>query len=623
MKDRILTLWDSPADPPKITQWVYIWNDLTETDSVCSLLRYVEKHGDRLRSEYLAWVHDFGESQIRGKRLIDHLAIEGEFSYWWMTLLVEKSLYKSPIVDAIRLLALREIVVEKKPDKIRLVTSNQALGDSLDRLCESNDISFEWERLPGKSFNFLSLGRIYRALPHSVQALVFLVRYAYGRWSLRKAEKAGWFGGDNSLFFCSYFFNVDPLQAKEGRFYSRYWEDLHDLIKRLGLSGNWIQHYYPHDAVPSPRVAIDWVNRFNLQRKEQGFHTFLDAYLTWRILLRVLMRWLKLMVISRRLKGIEKLFSEERGYLLWPIMRDDWHASICGSVSIDNLLWIELFDRALQELPHQKRGLYLCENQAWERALNYFWRKHNHGQLIAVVHSTVRFWDTRYFNDPRAIQSLNSYPMPRADLTALNGKAAVDAFLNAGYPEQGIVECEALRYGYLNKIRAGSRKEKTGEVIKVLVLGDYVSKCTIKMLRLLEAAIPHIEVSLAYTMKPHPNYSVNPEDYPSLNLKVTTEHLGNILCDFDVAYSSNKTSAGVDAYLVGVPVIVMLDDAELNFSALREKPGVHFVSTPVELAEALQMAHQNNTGNPDDNEFFYLDPELSRWKRLLSSANQT
>ena len=620
MIDRILTLWDSPAHPPKITKWVYTWNGSAETGSTYSLLRYVEKHGDRLRGKYLAWVHDLGESRVRNKRLIDHLALEGGFSYWWMTLLVEKSLYKSPISDAIRLLALEEIVVEQRPSKIRLVSSNRALSGALNNLCESVGVSFEWVRLPGKSFKPLGLGYVYRALPHSVQALVYLVRFACSRWSFRKAEKSGWFSHDTSLFFCSYFFNIDPMQAKEGNFHSRYWEDLHGLMKKLGLLGNWLQHYYPHDAVPSPQVAMDWVQRFNLQGKGQSFHTFLDAYLTWQLLLRVLKRWLKLMIISWRLKEIENVFSEKKGqvFWLWPIIRDDWYASMRGSVSIFNLLWVELFDRALQELPRQKKGLYLCENHAWEKALNYFWRKHGHGQLIAVVHATVRFWDLRYFNDSRTIQSSKLFPMPQADLTALNGKAAVDAYLNAGYPKKGIIECEALRYGYLNRIRAGSRKEKKGEAIKVLVLGDSVSSSTIKMLRLLEGAIPNIRVSATYTMKPHPNCSVNPADYPSLNLKVVVERLEDILCDFDIAYSSNKTSAGVDAYLVGVPVVVMLDDTELNFSALREKPGVSFVSTPEELAEVLQMTNQNVVGMQDDNDFFFLDPELPRWRKLLS-----
>ncbi len=91
----------------------------------------------------------------------------------------------------------------------------------------------------------------------------------------------------------------------------------------------------------------------------------------------------------------------------------------------------------------------------------------------------------------------------------------------------------------------------------------------------------------------------------------------------DTAYSSNMTSAAVDAYLTGLPVVVMLEETELNFSPLRGQPGVRFVSTPEELAESLQTADQGMAKGPDHNEFFFLDPELPRWQRLLSSASPT
>ena len=41
-------------------------------------------------------------------------------------------------------------------------------------------------------------------------------------------------------------------------------------------------------------------------------------------------------------------------------------------------------------------------------------------------------------------------------------------------------------------------------------------------------------------------------------------------------------------------------------------------ATPEELAEALQTAGQGMVTNPDRKEFFFMDPELPRWRRLLS-----
>lgn len=318
-------------------------------------------------------------------------------------------------------------------------------------------------------------------------------------------------------------------------------------------------------------------------------------------------------------------FRQEGSQLsLWPFMRNDWQVSMRGSVAISNLLWLELFDRALRDLPHQTKGIYLSENQAWERALIHAWRKHGHGQLIAVQHSTVRFWDLRYFSDPRTVRSSAPYPMPQPDRTALNGKAAVDAYLAADYPKEAIVECEALRYGYLNDFRSrhSLRKVKEG-LIRVLVLGDHKASGTIKMLQLLEQATPRISARATYTVKPHPNYLVKAADYPALHLRVVTDFLSDILHNYDIAYSCNATSAAVDAYLASLPVVVMLDEAELNFSPLRGQTDVHFVGTPHELADALQVMSRSLGAKPDRKEFLFLDPDLPRWTRILSSASLT
>ena len=138
------------------------------------------------------------------------------------------------------------------------------------------------------------------------------------------------------------------------------------------------------------------------------------------------------------------------------------------------------------------------------------------------------------------------------------------------------------------------------------------------MLKLLEAASDHVHLKPTYTVKPHPHFMIDPGEFESLRLNVTTEPLEKILPDFAVAYSANMTSAALDAYLAGLEVIVMLDDTQLNLSPLRGQPGVTFVSTPRELAAALDRAHEHPEARAKNTDFFFLDPELPRWFRLLS-----
>jgi surface carbohydrate biosynthesis protein (TIGR04326 family) len=613
-----LTLWDSSNEPSVNEGVVFRWNGYSQTDSIHSLLQYVETHDKRLRQKYLAWIHELGESQVANRRLVDHLAIAEGLSYWWMTLLAEKSPWKSPsISDAIRLLALEEIIVERKPIGLRLVSADPRLNETVGDLCRNLNVGYEWQQLGRSRLRHWRIAEIYRRIPQPAQALISLARHLCARWSLKRADKSGWFDGDRALFICSYFFHLDEPSCMEGRFHSRLWEGLPKLLRDTGFGTNWMQHYLPSSSVPNARVAKQWLRRFNRQDPEAAFHCFLDAYLSPRIVFRVLYRWLKLNQIHWRLRDIKGACTPHGSSLsLWPIVRRDWQASLCGTVAISNLLWIELFDAALGKIPRQLKGFYLCEGQSWERALIYAWRKHSHGKLIGVAHSTIRFWDLRYFADTRTIRSSDKYRLPQPDLAALNGKAAIEAFIGADYPADAIAPCEAIRYEYLTEMRQRPVPRKS-ELINVLILGDIALASTIKLLRLLEAAIERTPTRFKYTFKPHPNCMVKAGSFPSLRLFVLTNALGEIMRDFDIAYCSSSTSAAVDAYLAGLPVVVMLDGTELNFSPLRARPGVCYVSTPTELAAALQTNCNVSFGERNRMDFFFLDPQMPRWKHLL------
>ncbi|MDB4877485.1 MAG: hypothetical protein JWM41_3931 [Gemmatimonadetes bacterium] len=613
-----LTVSDAASEPVGAGV-VYSWNGYAETESTRSLLRYVDTYSEQLRDKYLAWIHELGESRIDGRRLIDHLVLDGEFSYWWMTLFTEQSLWKQPsITDAIRLFALEQIIRVEKHDRVRLVTDDRRLHVVFRNFCRDLGLTYEWQRVRRRANARTARQRIYDALPFPAKAVVSVVRHVAARWPLRKSAMSGWFQGPRSWFLCSYFIHLDAESCAHGSYRSHLWEQLPTLLHEHRFTTNWLEHYLQSSVVPDPTVAMDWVRSFNLNRREQGFHTFVDSYLSWRIVRRVFRRWLLLNAKYWRLRNVSDVFRpKDSQFSLWPLMRKDWDASLRGPAAFNNLLWIELFDRAMSDLPYQANGLYLCENQAWERAFTNAWREHGHGRLTAVAHSTVRFWDLRYFTDPRTIRSAGAHVVPQPNRIALNGDAAVNAYVAAGYPREAIVECEALRYSYLTAFRRQPAKAVNSNAIKVLILGDFQQSTTASLLELLVKAASRVHVPADYTIKVHPNCMVDAQDYPSLSLQVVTDPLEKILAHFDVAYSSNVTSAAVDASLAGLPVVVVLDQNQLNLSPLRGRSGVRFVSTAGELSDALQVDATVVT-NPDvRDDFFFLDPNLPRWKTIL------
>jgi surface carbohydrate biosynthesis protein (TIGR04326 family) len=460
---------------------------------------------------------------------------------------------------------------------------------------------------------------VYCRLPQFLQALLSFNRLLRASRPFRKAATSGWYAGDLSLLICGYFANVVPEEAATGHFHSRYWENLQGLMKELGIKGNWLHH----NAASSFDTALAWVQDFNQNSQDQGFHSFLGAYFSWRLLFRVLKRWFWLRFKYWQLYSVENVFLVPGTCLsMWPLMKGHWKTSLLGAVAISNLFSVELFDAAMRDLPRQIKGLYLFEGNSWERAMIHAWRKYGHGQLIAVAHATVRFWDLAYYADPQTVRSSAPYSMPQPDRIALNGKASVEAYHIVAYPKESLVECEALRYGYLRNFSTESVKKRRGDMVNVLIVGDFLLSSTIRLLRLIEAAMPHLAGYFTYTIKPHPVCPVLAKDFPLLDLTLVTDPLGKILQKFDIVCSSNATTAAVDAYFAGLPVVVILEGDELNISPLRGQAGVFFVSTPKELAEALQTPELWAVRNPDPNEFFFLDPDLPRWRHLLSSASE-
>jgi surface carbohydrate biosynthesis protein (TIGR04326 family) len=100
-------------------------------------------------------------------------------------------------------------------------------------------------------------------------------------------------------------------------------------------------------------------------------------------------------------------------------------------------------------------------------------------------------------------------------------------------------------------------------------------------------------------------------------MQMAIEPVSALLINCDVAYTSAITSAAVEAYCIGVPVVSALDPKKLNLSPLRKCKGVYFATTPEELAYSILFAASTTHSTDLKSEFFNLDNNLIRWKKLL------
>lgn len=617
-------IWDIDLPSPKEGVKV-LWRsyEISNNEAVISIPKIVESNADNFRASYLAWIYDLGESTINKKKVIDRLEIRPEFSYWWMTLFAEKCNYSksSQINDAIKLLAFDTWAESQKIQSLKLVTENKLLAQCLEQWSKARGLQFTWVNKSEQKISRTLSEKIYQLIPLPLCAVLWILRYATDRWSLRGVGLTAWRKATGKITFFSYLLNLNPLATEQGKYESRYWGSLPETLKKAGYKTNWL-HIFPKDAsLPSAKQAAKLLVAFNKNDSEQQ-HVALDSFLSINVISRTVIDWLRLMFFYIITKKYVPFGPKEKNYL-WPLFKNEWRESIVGPTAMSNLLALNLFESALKNLPAQRCGVFLQENQGWESALKHAWQTNQHIELIGAPHTSVRYWDLRYFFDTRTYRRIGRNRLPLPQRVAVNGPQMFDAFIEGGYSPHDLVNVEALRYLHLcnggGDLPTPNEQPVAGTYpLRLLVLTDYLPSQTFKQLELLSDAIEHLS-TMIITVKPHPGCPVRTEDYHLVDFTLTNDPIEKLLITTDVAYSSAVTTAAVDAYCAGVPVVSMLDPSMLNLSPLLGCDDVTFVASSKDLLNALcKIAIVTKHKTIRDN-FFTLDRGLPRWRSLLLS----
>ena len=150
-----------------------------------------------------------------------------------------------------------------------------------------------------------------------------------------------------------------------------------------------------------------------------------------------------------------------------------------------------------------------------------------------------------------------------------------------------------------------------------LLLGDIQRDTTHRTLIEVEKAFPYFWEKYDIWVKPHTANPVDLVTYPKLKAKLTSRPLSELLSQADLALSSALTSSALDAFCAGIPVINYLDPYDLNFSPLRGIQGAKFINSAEELIEAVKQVETGKWQNGKPGDFFWMDSDLPRWKKLL------
>ena len=611
----ILLVWDSEGDVPNTFGTTVLWNSFKASthDNIISAPILVESYSHELRNKILGWIYHVGETRIKGTRIVDILEFEPDLSYWWFTSLGQKFNIsdESRINDAVKAMAIEQYLDLEDIKGVHIVSSDIRLIKLFKSYCKNRKLKFSCLSLNDRRSTHSGL---FQYLPDIFKAFLYFFWYVFKNFTFFRSRVPDNLNFQGGMLFMDVFVHLNQKSFETGEFLSNYWTSLPKMMERLGIKSNWLHNFYRHESVPNIRLANDLIDKLNNSSIQN--HKLIEAYLSPSVLLDALKIYSKLLIRSFKLSGSFSIFipiqsSFNFSHLFLPEFKD----SLRGTAAISNCIRIGLTKAVLKSIPFQKKGFYIQENQPWELAATFYWKKFNHGILYGIPHSTVRYWDLRYFYDTRINTDKGGNQLPKPDFVVLNGNAAYQAYIKAGYPEGQLRKAEALRYLHLLEVDASFNNQPKPEIFTVLVCGDFLKSTNNLMISCLADALTQYDQQVKVIIKPHPANPVRHEDYPEIKFEISSAALSDLFSRSTVVFTSNITSAAVDAYYSRKPLVQFLDGAFFNVSPLKDAQGINYITDSEGLLNCLFTVPQVSSGEIS---YFFLNKDLDYWKSLLT-----
>lgn len=606
-----ILVWTEDSDPPSFEGLVFLWNVYQKSSkSIISVPYELEVNATIFRERYLDLIDRTSNIQIHNREIESYFRIDGDFSLWWMNLVFEKNYGKSKLFSNSIKLTVFEFYLEDFNHSV-IHYSRSTTKDLIDylKVCTDHLLVYKSSNVDlGNPFKIIHGPMQMRSfLPHFLLGLISIFRYVKFCGGIQFVSN-GEQRDKGKVHIYDYFFHI-LTKENEREFKSAYWGTLPDLFNRIKLEVTYSHIFVPSNSFPKIKSAKKKIADYNRGSASKSEHRLVEQ-VTVLVLCKVILYYIKfsciyLVYFSFRLKSLLNSKEDRPVLFLWEELKD----SIIGSVAIQNLFTFFTVKNQVEVIPKDTRLVYLMENQNWEKVLVYHWKKYIGNRVFGVAHATVRFWDLRY----SFRKNLSGFRMNecKPDKIVYNGPLSKKRLLNFGYKEKDLIPGEALRFLGLDSLSKKSNSSKKNKIF--LVFTDYLFSVSKFQLDLLDS----IEFPYKIIVKPHPACPIERIDFPNLNFEITNERSETLLKNVSIVFTSNVTSASLEAYYLGLPVISARDPKEVNLSPLFGLKNVHFVSSRDELKNSIKDIETIRIQSKR-NDVFFTNGKLEKWKNILN-----
>jgi surface carbohydrate biosynthesis protein (TIGR04326 family) len=597
-------LWARDAPPPSCTP-VLLWNSFgyeSQHLHTISLPRFIEENAGAIRSRLLSFLCDARFVSHEGATLEEALNTSVGLSTWWLSFPSLKQWGKRQTIPiACRLIAVEMIVGSEFLGNVEVESDDENLSELINKVLQQSTVI-----KPSAELRYILRRRVH----HPMRAILSLSRYKFQLRTLPRSSPVRSNSVHPNFAFFDYFSATNQTGSNDSRYVSPYW----GTVPSEFSNPSWF-HIYPnnverrgvnHAVEHLARSEASTMNSHRLFLKNIESNDLIQLLVTYFKQLRTHARF------QTKLRNFQLTGSRIR---LWHIFEEEWNESILGSTAIRHLILLLTTDSLVKEMPKFDRVYFLFENQPWELALIHSVKKYGKGELVGVAHSTIRYWDLRYFMDPREnslISPSSRRPLPNRIFT--NGKIGTSLLEQNGYPDTCLTMVEALRYSYLDLLR-GSLKNSRPNVV---LLGDFLEHANEVLIKVFRGAFDMLDAKPSVKVRSHPICPLKGSQLGDLSSAVSSLPLASLLETASVVVTTAASSSAAEAAALGIPTIVVLDARTLNYSPFRESKDVYVVENSLQLAELLRSSSQLKANLSDD--IFCIDKDYPRWRSELLRA---
>lgn len=593
------------------------WSNFTNDINQQSILNIEPFFFSSTREEFLLFIEQCGRATIDGESLRNIIRLPDGFSLWWLSDIFERhpNFYDNNLFEIFKLRAFEHYTQDWPSTHIILCSENKALAQVLEHWCQKKGHLFTWQKYFLRSPNFIK--RCKEALKSSLLGRMLQLFFSLKKWWFtirKKYPSQPRVVSIKGLLLGTWYPNFDPEAAAHGRYHSRYWEDAHKLFDAHKRHIHWF--WINADPAEKILAGVKQREKFRDNAGTKQDFTFWEECITFGMAAKVLWQACYICWKGRKiLRHLPKICQWPNSDLnVTPLLRSVWEKSLCGFSLLKGLLLYHAIKRYCKLIGPQYLCLTSTELQSWERLLFRESRKVGTKQIYAAVHTRISPSDFRYFIAPHAWQDQEFIELMPDKLLA-NGKAAYDALSNSMVPADRLGKVEALRFMHL--LKNDSLPPIPPQCL--LVPTSYFPPNNETLLRTLGEALKTSSLPILHKVliKPHPLISVDEllTKFFSSPPPIVEGPIEKFLTPGTIVYADSSTSVAQLALYKHLPLIVHAPENNFDLGSLSYIPGVQYIRNCNEFLQAV--AKHTIVQLPE--EYFFLDPKLTRWRSLLKN----